>query len=382
LEAMANVVQDVPATPGSLAEISPGCHGWADAIRKRAHELGFDGVGFARADEPLTRDKAHFDGFIAHGMHGDMGYLAQHAEARERLDGEAILPGAKTVICLARRYDRGEEAEASDPPLAKGIARYARGRDYHSHLHKRVAKLARFVRGLAPGVVARALCDTAPVLERAWAQRAGLGFIGKNGMLIVPGQGSYCLLAEVVTKLALDASTERTTERWAERCGSCTLCLDACPTDAFVRPFVLEPRRCISYHTIESRSAPPPALQPALGSELFGCDICQQVCPYNHVAPPAAEQTEAFSPLERWHHVAPADWLTIDEDGFRTLTQSSPLRRATRAGMARNVVLMAARRLRSAGSTGDAEARALLDRGVSHDEPSVRQLAKQLLETD
>lgn len=370
---------DTPAASGSLAETATGCHAgeWADMICARAAELQFDVVGFARADEPLRQHKADFDAFIEQGMHADMAYLEKHQAARERLDGEAILPGAKTVVCLARRYDRGAEAEADDPPLTQRVARYARGRDYHGHLHKRVATLARFVRGLQPGVVARALCDTAPVLERAWAHRAGLGFIGKNGMLIVPGKGSYCLLGEVVTTLSLEP--EAYAKPLNERCGSCTLCLDACPTEAFVRPFVLDPRRCVSYYTIESRSTAPAELHDKLGDDLFGCDVCQQVCPYNQVAPPPVEATAPFEPLPRWREVTPARWLGVDDDEFLELTRSSPLRRATRAGMAKNVLLSAAQRLRRAGSTGDDDALSQLQQGACHDDPSVRKLAKQLL---
>jgi len=375
--AMGTELQDNLAPSGRLAETGAGCHAtaWAAQIRARAKELEFDVIGFARADEAVPRHMAHFDDFVARGMHGDMAYLAKHAAARERLDGESILPGAKTVICLARRYDR--EDEEDEPPWVQGIARYARGRDYHGHLHKRVAKLARFVRGLQEGVIARAFCDTAPVLERAWAHRAGIGFIGKNGMLIVPGKGSYCLLGEVVTTLPLPP--EDYGQAMNERCGSCTLCLDACPTDAFPRPFVLDPRRCVSYYTIESRSAPPQELHASLGEELFGCDVCQQVCPYNGVAPPASEHTALFAPLSRWSETSVWDWLRVDEAEFIELTRSSPLRRATRAGMARNVLLAAARRLRRAGEGGDEEARSQLEEGAQHDEPSVRKLANELL---
>src|SRR6185369_15160112 len=190
--------------------------------------------------------------------------LADHAETRRRLDGADIIAGARSVICVGRRYARSREAEERDPPLARGIARYARGQDCHVFLRKKLRQLAAFVRTLGPSVDARAFCDTEPVLERAWAARAGIGFVGKNGLVITPGQGSYQILGEVVTTLALVPDTPI-----AERCGACTRCLDACPTGAFAAPFVLDPRRCIAYLTIEAKDAPPPDLAEAIGEHLF-----------------------------------------------------------------------------------------------------------------
>jgi epoxyqueuosine reductase len=340
---------------------------FADRIRARAAELSFDAIGFADASVPLDEDYARFRKFIAEDMHGDMGYLADHGDARRAVDGEAILPGARTIICLARRYDRGEEAEQSDPPLSQLVARYARGGDYHTFLRKRIGKLAEFVRALADDVDARALCDTAPVLERAWAARAGLGFIGKNGLLIVPGQGSYCLLGEVVTTLAVDVPDLG--RPMGERCGSCTACLDACPTDAFTAPFVLDPRRCVSYATIEARSGPPAELHQAMGAHLFGCDDCQTACPYNSVAPPSEASTASFRPHSLWNDATLEGLVSLDEDGWRALT-GTPIRRATRPGLARNALLVAAKK----GEKG----RAALDVGREHDHESVRELAETL----
>jgi len=343
----------------------------ADAIARHAHSLGFDAVGFARADVELTTDVARYTEFVDRGMHGDMGYLAEHRGVRARVDTSAILQGARTVVCLARRYDRGD-AEQSDPPLMRRVARYARGRDYHGFVRKRLQKLAAFVRGLGEAVAARALCDTAPVLERAWASRAGLGFVGKNGMLIIPGQGSYCLLGEVVTTLELG----RYGTPIGERCGSCRACLDACPTDAFDAAFVLDPRRCIAYATIEARSSPPPELWPAMGEHLFGCDDCQQVCPYNHIGPPPPAQTRPFEPLERWQTLSLEQLLELDEAGWRTLTQGSPLRRATRLGMARNALMLAAARVRR---TTDEHARSLIVAAQMHADADIRAIAAELV---
>ena len=218
---------------------------------------------------------------------------------RERVDTDAILEGAKSVVCVARRYQRAPAEEAKDPPFARLLARYARGRDYHTVTRRKLRQLAAFLRSLgtpdAP-VRARPMVDDAPVLERAWAARAGLGFVGKNGLLIVPGQGSFVLLGEVVTSLALTPDAPI-----GERCGACTRCLDACPTGAFPRPFVLDPRRCIAYLTIEHASAIPEPLRAAIGDHLFGCDDCQTVCPFNHsTRPRLREATRPFEPHARW----------------------------------------------------------------------------------
>lgn len=343
-----------------------------ERVVDKARSLGFDAVGVARADEPLELEFQRYEAFVDAGMHGTMQWLASDREARRRLDGEAILPGARSVVCVARRYARGAEAEASDAPFASLVARYARGQDYHNHLRKKLRLLAKFLRTLAPGVRARPLCDEEPLLERAWASRAGLGFVGKNGLVIVPGQGSYLLLGEVVTTLELPADTPM-----SERCGSCRACLDACPTEAFVAPFVLDARRCISYLTIEARELPPPELEAPLGTHLFGCDDCQSVCPFNRTRPASPASTRPFAPLERWSSTELRCLLQVDADGFTELTQGSPLHRAGRAGLARNALLVARNRLR--GDPDDLEARALVEAAREHDDPRVRELASRPL---
>ncbi len=341
-----------------------------ERVRRKARSLGFHAVGIARADEPLGIEFDRYRDFVERGLHGTMDYLARDLEARRALDQEAILPGARSVICLARRYARGPEAESTDPPLAQRIARYARGQDYHNYVRKKLRLLAKFVRTLGPDVQARPLLDEEPVLERAWAARAGLGFVGKHGLLIVPGQGSYVLLGEVVTTLALTPSVPM-----AERCGSCTRCLDACPTRAFERPFVLDPRRCIAYLTIEDRS-PSPSLEPSTSGHLFGCDDCQSVCPFNRTAAPPASDTRIFEPLDAWAGVALERLVAQSDAEFAELTTGSPVRRATRVGLARAAVRVAA----SALDEPEAAAAVLvLESARSHDDPSVRALAEQAL---
>jgi epoxyqueuosine reductase len=294
-----------------------------------------------------------------------MGWLAENADARERLDGEHVLPGAKSVVCVARSYARSAESEAGDADTARTIARYARGRDYHNGMRKKLRKLAALVRTLAPGARARPLCDEEPVLERAWAARAGLGFVGKNGLLIVPGAGSFVLLGEVVTTLALEPDPPI-----PERCGACTRCLDACPTGAFAAPFVLDPRRCVAYLTIEHRSAIPDGLREGVGEHLFGCDECQTVCPFNARARADAELADPrFAADPRWGAVPVASLLALDDAAFTRLREGSPIGRATRAGLARNAAVVL-------GNRREAAALSMLERAcASHDSPVVRDAA-------
>lgn len=348
-------------------------------VKARALELGFHVVGVARADEALGIEHARYRAFIDEGRHGQMGYLAEHVEARRRLDEDSVLAGAKSVVCVGHRYARSPSDEAEDPPLAQAIARYARGQDYHNHLRKKVRKLASFVRGLGPGVEARPICDVEPVMERVWAARAGLGFVGKHGLVITPGQGSYQILGEVVTTLELIAD-----EPITERCGSCARCLDACPTQAFTAPFVLDPRRCISYWTIEAEGAPPEALRDAVAEHLFGCDICQEACPFNRTAAAPPAETTRFHPLARYEALGLEALVSIapSEDArFAELTEGSPLKRSRREGLARNAAMLAAAR-RAEGALDPAmrrDAERALGAAAQHDDAAVREVASWAL---
>lgn len=350
-----------PAGPSADAKVR---------LAEAARSLGFDAVGFARADLPLEADFERYEAFVREGMHGDMRWLADLPEARRRLDGEHILPGARTVVCVARRYARSSD-DHDDAPTARTIARYARGRDYHNGMRKKLRKLAALARTLGEGVRARPLCDEEPILERAWAARAGLGFVGKNGLLIVPGVGSFVLLGEVVTTLAIEPDATI-----PERCGACTRCLDACPTSAFAAPFVLDPRRCVAYLTIEHRAAIPPELRAGVGEHLFGCDDCQTVCPFN--APRAraasADLDARFLADPRWASTELDAILALDDDGFVRLREGSAVGRATRAGLARNAAVVLGNRRDEHATTALEHAR---DR---HDSPTVREAAAWALE--
>jgi epoxyqueuosine reductase len=302
------------------------------AIRARALALGFDIVRFARADEPLERDFDSYQAFVDAGLHGQMSYLALHRDVRRSLDGPGVLAGARSVVCVAVRYATRPDGAATEPEgLLPHIARYARGRDYHAHVRRKLRKLADFLRSVAPGARARPMCDTAPVLERAWAARAGVGFVGKNGMLVSPGLGSYTLLGEVATTLALEPDPPLPV-----RCGRCMRCLDACPTRAFLAPRVLDARRCVSYLTIEHRGAYDAALARGVGPWLFGCDACQQVCPFNAAPRALRPSGRAFEPLPRWRSLTARALLALDDKGVALVVRSTALRRLAPSDLRRN----------------------------------------------
>jgi len=309
------------------------CHTVPDfgvAVCQSALQLGFDRVAITDATQPMQPDFERYQRFVAQGLHGTMGWLANHAEVRRSLDNDGIVPGARSVICVAQRYATDGETRGT---LLAHIARYAHGRDYHNHFRKLLRKLADHVRTLAPGVMARPLVDTAPVLERAWAARAGLGFIGKNGMLIIPDLGSFVIIGEVVTTLELPATPGAP---MAPRCGRCTRCLDACPTAAFTAPYVLDARRCIAYLTIEHEGVIAPELESRIEPWFFGCDRCQEVCPYNRAPGAQAPPDGPFAALQRWRTRTLPELLALSPAQWDELTLGTPLRRISFDDMRRN----------------------------------------------
>ncbi|MCA9603932.1 MAG: tRNA epoxyqueuosine(34) reductase QueG, partial [Myxococcales bacterium] len=245
------------------------------AVKAVALELGFVRAGVARAG-CLDAEGERLRAWLAAGKHGEMAWMERTADVRINPRDERMLAGAESVLVLATPYARDPERVG---PAPGRVARYARGRDYHNVLGKRLEKLTRWLRERGHG--ARGSVDSMPVFERAWAQRAGLGFIGKNSCLIIPGLGSHVFLSAVVTTARLVPDTPM-----RERCGACTLCLDGCPTSAFDGARELDARKCISYLTIEHEGRIDEALRPAVGDWIFGCDVCQDVCPYNRTELP------------------------------------------------------------------------------------------------
>src|SRR5581483_1960829 len=266
----------------------------ARAIKARARELGFDRCGIAPAgDFPELK---FFREWLDRGYAGEMGYL--HRSADKRADVRTVLPSARTVIVTATNYntDRPYSIESADPGRAH-IARYAWGDDYHDVIAGRLDALLGWMRETsAEPFDARAYVDTGPVQERVYAQYAGLGWIAKNTCVINPELGSWIFLSVIICSLSLDVDAPAT-----DQCGTCTLCLEACPTDALVTPGVLDSTRCISYLTIELRGDIPEPLQSGIGSHVYGCDICQEVCPWNQVAPQSGDP--AWQPRSAWDRV-------------------------------------------------------------------------------
>jgi epoxyqueuosine reductase len=286
-----------------------------------------------------------------------MGYMRDTEAVRADVTHPGMLPSARSVIVLASSYARAEPPRG---PAPGRVARYAQGRDYHNVLYKRAKRLAALLRDEQHS--ARVGVDSMPIFERAWAQRAGVGFVGKNCCLIVPGLGSHVLLSVLVTSAELPPD-----EPIKERCGECRLCLDGCPTRAFVAARELDARRCISYLTIEQRGPIPSELREALGSWMFGCDACQDVCPYNKTAPVPEVQTEPFAPHARWAAHDAGDVLGMSEEGFAAYAAGSPLKRPGRAGIARNAAIVL-------GNAGGKRHLPLLDAlACTHDSEVVRE---------
>lgn len=289
-------------------------------------DLGFDLVGFAPV-ERLEEEGARLEEWLASGYHGSMGWLERNVEKRR--DVREILPSARSVIVVAKNYYTPHEHSTS-PDHAK-VSRYAWGRDYHNILPKKLKKLHAEIRTLVPDAESRWYVDTGPVLEKQWAVRAGLGWMGKHTNIITRGLGSWVFLGVLISSVEFDYD-----DPIPDFCGDCTRCLDACPTDAFPEPYLLDATRCISYITIEQK--PKEDLSPELGEKLenwaFGCDICQDVCPWNRFSKPT-DQTD-FEPRPGLLELTVDELRAMSDEEFERRFQGSPVRRATAEGIRRN----------------------------------------------
>ncbi len=303
------------------------------AIEARAHELGFDAFGVARA-ERLDADLTRLEEWLGDGCHASMDWLARDPE--RRCDPQRVLPGCQSVIVVAMNYQAPVEIERHDDPPTGKVSRYARGRDYHRVMDKPLKKIARFCNQIGPlGTESKPYVDHGPVMERAWAMRAGLGFIGKHTLLIDPVRGSWFFLGVVLTTLELPVTPSPVVPGG---CGDCRRCIDACPTGAITEPYRVDARRCISYLTIEHKGEIDADLAANLNGWVFGCDACQEVCPYNQKrARPAV--TDRFAP-----RLLPAEWslkamLELTEEELQSTYGQSPIRRAGTESLKRNARL-------------------------------------------
>lgn len=290
----------------------------AENIRTWGKAAGFQDIGIT--DTALNPHDEHLRNWLAKHFHGEMDYMARHADLRESPD--ALLPGTLRVITARMDYLPNDEQmlEVLDNPEQAYVSRYALGRDYHKLIRKRLSKLAKQIEEKAGGEY-RAFVDSAPVLERALAEKSGQGWIGKNTMLINDKAGSWFFLGEIYTNLPLPVDPPQA----SMHCGSCTACLDDCPTGAIVAPFQVDARRCISYLTIELRSSIPEDLRPLMGNRIYGCDDCQLVCPWNKFAEVSSEAD--FQPRNDLDSASLLSLFAWDEDTFLRRTEGSPIRR-------------------------------------------------------
>lgn len=345
-----------------------GQEGVAGALKRRARDLGFSLVGITTAES--SKHMEHYRAWIGAGYHGKMEYLSRGDAVRRRADLTGTMAAVRSCVVVAHEYYREDSAGATADPSRGVIARYARGDDYHDVVRHKLEELLRWLdERIEGGVRGRAYVDTGPILERELARRAGLGWFGRNTMLISPEIGSYFFVG--VLLLDVDLPTDRLFPD--DRCGTCRACLDACPTQALLgrdasgAP-VIDARRCISYLTIELRGSIPRGLRPAIGNRVFGCDICQEVCPWNeHFARPTQE--EAYDAREGLDGPDLLDLakrlLAVDEEGFGRLFRGSALRRARRGGLLRNVCV-------ALGNWGSEEAVPTLTSALSDVAPLVR----------
>ncbi|HRN68732.1 MAG TPA: tRNA epoxyqueuosine(34) reductase QueG [Promineifilum sp.] len=336
-----------------------------ETLRERAAALGFNRVGVIPAG-PARRLDAYLRR-IADGMHGEMGYMARPDRVERRRDPGIILPGVRSFVVVGLDYYTAQlpPALAADPSRGR-ISNYAWGVDYHDVMTPRLEALAGWLRA-QPGageVASRVYVDTGAILERDHGETAGLGFTGKNTLLIDPRHGSWFFLGVLLTTQPLDYDPPSEAQPEAPSCGSCTRCLTACPTSAFPKPYVLDARRCISYLTIELKNWIPIELRPLMGNWVYGCDVCQEVCPFNRFARPVGE--EVFR-AAGWNTAAPPllDLLALDDDSFARRFANSPIKRIKRARLVRNACV-------AAGNWGSREAVAPLVRLLGDAGPLVR----------
>jgi epoxyqueuosine reductase len=300
--------------------------GLSQQIKDYALETGFDACGISTV-EPATVDRHRLDEWINRGFNGQMTYMERNAEKRE--NPELLVEDARSVISVLLNYY---------PPVLQPeeqfykISKYAYGKDYHYVVKEKLRKIMRFIDVETSGKAKmRGFTDSAPVFDKSWAVKAGLGWIGKNSLLINKKLGSFVFVGEIITDLNLVADTPLN----SEYCGSCTACIEACPTGAITEPYTVDARLCISYHTIETKEPPPPAIAQKSGGRIFGCDICQDVCPWNSKLKP--HNTPEFKLSDSLVKMKKRDWEELDKPAFKRLFKGTPLERTGFAALKENI---------------------------------------------
>jgi len=293
-------------------------------VKLQAKRLGFDYCGISKADF-LEEDAPRLENWLNNNMHGQMSYMQNHFD--KRLDPRLLVPGAKTVISLLLNYFPSEKQKDATAPK---ISKYAYGTDYHLVIKEKLNELIEFIREQIGEVDGRAFVDSAPVMDKAWAKKSGLGWIGKNSNLINKESGSFYFIAELIVDLELEVDGPI-----KDYCGTCTKCIDACPTDAIVQPYVVDGSKCISYFTIELKENIPNEVKGKFNNWAFGCDICQDVCPWNSFSKPHSEKH--FEPNTELLEMTKQDWEEITENTFKKVFKNSAVKRTKYSGLKRNV---------------------------------------------
>ena len=293
-------------------------------VKKIAKEIGFSSCGISKA-RFLHEEEKKFENWLKQGYQGSMSYLERNFD--KRLDPTKLVPGAKSVISLSYNYFPPKKLISENNFI---ISKYAYGRDYHKVLRNKLKKLFTKIRDKIGEVEGRVFVDSAPIHERAWAKLSGVGWIGKNSLLINKNQGSYFFLAEIICDLDLEYD-----EPVLNRCGNCTRCIDACPTDAITKAQVIDANKCISYLTIENKEKIPKELRGSINNSIFGCDICQDVCPWNKKSVPHNEKE--FIPKKELRDLKKKDWIELTEDTFNKIFEGSAVKRTKFQGLKRNI---------------------------------------------
>ena len=296
---------------------------FSEEIKNEALRLGFDACGISPADN--SGEEKRYMKWIEDNWHADMHYMARNID--KRVDPRLLVEGAKSIISVALNYYPHKKQSSHAPQFAY----YAYGKDYHDVVRGKLKKLFEFISARQPELTGRCFSDSAPVLERFWAAQAGIGFVGKNSLLIIPGKGSFFFLGELIIDIELEYDRPIT-----ENCGSCTRCIDGCPTSAIEEPYKVNANKCISYQTIENRGEISSYVAPRLKNYVFGCDICQKVCPWNRVSTP--HNTLEFMPNDSFMNLDLKKMIEMDEEEYREVFRGSAVKRTKFSGLKRNVI--------------------------------------------
>ncbi len=299
-------------------------HNYTHLIKKEAKRLGFDYCGISKADF-LEEEASRLENWLNNNMHGQMSYMQNYFD--KRLDPRLLVPGAKSVISLLLNYFPSETQKDVTAPK---ISKYAYGKDYHTVIKEKLNELLEFIKENIGDVEGRVFVDSAPVMDKAWAKKSGLGWIGKNSNLINKNNGSFYFIAELIIDLELEADGPI-----KDYCGTCTKCIDACPTEAIIAPYIVDGSKCISYFTIELKENIPGELKGKMDNWVFGCDVCQNVCPWNSFSKPNKEPH--FKPNDQLLEMTRNDWYELTEETFKRVFKESAVKRTKYQGLLRNL---------------------------------------------